>query len=194
MAVQTDGYTTGKEYIKLSSPVPVSQLGKIEMVELSRHGCSHCYTFEPTVVPWSEKLPTDAHFVRLLALLDDIWNVHGQMFPTLESMGVEYDVRNVVFKMVHKGHRKFAIPEEMVDFLAGRGVDKEKFLSAHNSFTTKGRMEKAKKLAMAYQVTGAPTMMVGDKYYPDIGSAGGSEETFKLADCLTKEERATAKK
>ena len=45
-------------------------------------------------------------------------------------------------------------------------------------------MEKAKKLAMAYQVTGVPTMVVNGKYRFDIGSAGGPEETLKLADYL----------
>ncbi|MCL3028211.1 thiol:disulfide interchange protein DsbA, partial [Klebsiella pneumoniae] len=85
-------------------------------------------------------------------------------------------------------------PEEMADFLAGKGVDKEKFLSTYNSFAIKGQMEKAKKLAMAYQVTGVPTMVVNGKYRFDIGSAGGPEETLKLADYLIEKERAAAKK
>ncbi len=57
MAAQADDYTAGKEYVELSSPVPVSQPGKIEVVELFWYGCPHCYAFEPTIVPWSEKLP-----------------------------------------------------------------------------------------------------------------------------------------
>ena len=63
MAAQADDYTAGKEYVELSSPVPVSQPGKIEVVELFWYGCPHCYAFEPTIVPWSEKLPADVHFV-----------------------------------------------------------------------------------------------------------------------------------
>ncbi len=59
MAAQADDYTAGKEYVELSSPVPVSQPGKIEVVELFWYGCPHCYAFEPTIVPWSEKLPAD---------------------------------------------------------------------------------------------------------------------------------------
>lgn len=174
--------------------MPVSQPGKIEVVELFWYGCPHCYAFEPTIVPWSEKLPADVHFVRLPALFGGIWNVHGQMFLTLESMGVEHDVHNAVFEAIHKEHKKLATPEEMADFLAGKGVDKEKFLSTYNSFAIKGQMEKAKKLAMAYQVTGVPTMVVNGKYRFDIGSAGGPEETLKLADYLIEKERAAAKK
>ncbi|MDP5838544.1 thiol:disulfide interchange protein DsbA [Pseudomonas aeruginosa] len=194
MAAQADDYTAGKEYVELSSPVPVSQPGKIEVVELFWYGCPHCYAFEPTIVPWSEKLPADVHFVRLPALFGGIWNVHGQMFLTLESMGVEHDVHNAVFEAIHKEHKKLATPEEMADFLAGKGVDKKKFLSTYNSFAIKGQMEKAKKLAMAYQVTGVPTMVINGKYRFDIGSAGGPEETLKLADYLIEKERAAAKK
>ncbi len=42
MAAQADDYTAGKEYVELSSPVPVSQPGKIEVVELFWYGCPHC--------------------------------------------------------------------------------------------------------------------------------------------------------
>ena len=190
MAAQADDYTAGKEYVELSSPVPVSQPGKIEVVELFWYGCPHCYAFEPTIVPWSEKPVSYTH----LRAHETLRNVHGQMFLTLESMGVEHDVHNAVFEAIHKEHKKLATPEEMADFLAGKGVDKEKFLSTYNSFAIKGQMEKAKKLAMAYQVTGVPTMVVNGKYRFDIGSAGGPEETLKLADYLIEKERAAAKK
>ncbi|MGV8604413.1 hypothetical protein ACV354_33240, partial [Pseudomonas aeruginosa] len=59
-------------------------------VELFWYDCPHCYEFEPTIVPWSEKLPAYIHFLSLPALLGGIWNVHGQMFMTLEGMGVEH--------------------------------------------------------------------------------------------------------
>ncbi|MBD4430653.1 thiol:disulfide interchange protein, partial [Xanthomonas citri pv. citri] len=39
-----------------------------------------------------------------------------------------------------------------------------------------------------------PTMVVNGKYRFDIGSAGGPEETLKLADYLIEKERAAAKK
>ena len=108
MAAQADDYTAGKEYVELSSPVPVSQPGKIEVVELFWYGCPHCYAFEPTIVPWSEKLPQMSISCACLALFGGIWNVHGQMFLTLESMGVEHDVHNAVFEAIHKEHKKLA--------------------------------------------------------------------------------------
>ena len=179
----------GKQYTVLESPVPVSQPGKIEVVELFWYGCPHCYAFEPTINPWIAKLPADVHFVRIPAMFGGIWDVHGQMFVTLESMGVESKVHTAVFEAIHKEHKMFKTPEELADYLAPLGVDKGQFISTYNSFAVKGMVEKYKKLALAYGVTGVPTMIVNGKYRFDLGSAGGPEETLKVADMLIQKER-----
>ncbi|MCY1272195.1 Thiol:disulfide interchange protein DsbA [compost metagenome] len=189
-AVQADDIVAGKQYVELSSPVPVSVPGKIEVVELFWYGCPHCYQFEPTLNPWAEKLPEDVNFVRIPAMFGGLWNVHGQLFITLESMKVEHQVHKAVFDAIHKEGKKLATPEEMAEFLATQGVDKDAFLKAYNSFAVKGQMEKAKKLAMAYQITGVPVLVVNGKYRFDISSSGGPEQTLKVADHLIEKERA----
>ncbi|MDH4610658.1 thiol:disulfide interchange protein DsbA/DsbL [Pseudomonas sp. BN102] len=189
-AVQAEDIEAGKQYVELSSPVPVSVPGKIEVVELFWYGCPHCYQFEPTLNPWAEKLPADVNFVRIPAMFGGLWNVHGQLFITLESMKVEQQVHKAVFEAIHKDGKKLATPDEMAEFLAGQGVDKDAFLKAYNSFGVKGQMEKAKKLAMAYQITGVPTLVVNGKYRFDISSSGGPEQTLKVAEHLIDKERA----
>ncbi|WP_027896490.1 thiol:disulfide interchange protein DsbA/DsbL [Zestomonas thermotolerans] len=180
----------GKQYVELSSPVPVSKPGKIEVVELFWYGCPHCYQFEPYINPWAEQLPEDVNFVRIPALFGGVWNTHGQMFITLETMGVEHRVHNAVFEAIHKEGRKLASPEEMAEFLASQGVDKDAFLKTFNSFGVKSQMEKAKKLAMAYQITGVPVLVVNGKYRFDIGSAGGPTQALEVANQLIAKERA----
>ena len=180
----------GKQYIELNSPVPVAQPGKIEVVELFWYGCPHCYQFEPSIQPWAAKLPQDVHFVRIPAMFGGLWNVHGQMFLTLEAMGAEAKVHEAIFNAIHREGKKLATPEEMAEFLAGQGIDKEVFLSTYNSFAIKGQVEKAKKLAMAYQITGVPVLVVDGKYRFDLGTAGGPEGALKVADFLIAKERA----
>ncbi|KES23305.1 MULTISPECIES: thiol:disulfide interchange protein DsbA [unclassified Pseudomonas] len=193
LSAQAAEFESGKQYTELSTPVPVSQPGKIEVVELFWYGCPHCYAFEPIINPWIGKLPADVHFVRIPAMFGGIWNVHGQLFLTLEAMGVEHKVHTAVFEAIHKEGKKLATPEEMADFLAPLGVDKDKFLSTFDSFAIKGQIEKDKKLAMAYQISGVPTMVVNGKYRFDIGSAGGPEKALELADFLIAKERDAAK-
>ena len=58
VAAQAADIQAGKQYVELSSPVPVSQPGKIEVVELFWYGCPHCYQFEPTLKPGRTRCPT----------------------------------------------------------------------------------------------------------------------------------------
>jgi thiol:disulfide interchange protein DsbA len=189
LAVQAEP-EAGKNYVELTSTVPVSKPGKIEVVELFWYGCGHCYQFESTINPWVEQLPDDVNFVRVPALFGGLWNVHGQGFITLEAMKVESKVHAAIFDAIHKQGKKLATAEEMAEYLATLGVDKDTFLKTYNSFGVKSQMEKAKKLAMAYQISGVPVMVVNGKYRFDIGSAGGAEQALQVADYLIDKERA----
>jgi thiol:disulfide interchange protein DsbA len=180
----------GKQYVELSSAVPVSEPGKIEVVEMFWYGCPHCYAFEPTINPWAEKLPADVHFVRIPAMFGGPWDAHGQLFLTLQSMGVENKVHSAVFNAIQKEHKKLITPDEMAEFVATQGVDKDKFLATFNSFAIKGQIAAAKELAKKYEITGVPTLIVNGKYRFDLGSAGGPEQTLQVADQLIAKERA----
>lgn len=188
-AVYAESFEAGKQYAELGAAVPVAEPGKVEVVELFWYGCPHCYQFEPTINPWAAKLPADVNFVRIPAMFGGLWDVHGQLFLALESMKVEKKVHDAIFNAIQVEKRKLATPEEMAEFLATQGIDKDAFLKAYNSFGVKAQIEKAKKLAAAYQITGVPTMVVGGKYRFDIGSAGGAQEALKLADFLIDKER-----
>jgi protein dithiol oxidoreductase (disulfide-forming) len=179
----------GKQYVELKNPVPVSKPGKIEVVELFWYGCGHCYQFENTLNPWVEKLPEDVNFVRIPAMFGGMWNVHGQLFVTLEAMKADHKVHAAVFDAIHVQGKKLATPEEMASFLAVEGIDKATFLKTYNSFGVKSQLEKAKKLAMAYQITGVPVMIVGGKYRFDISSSGGAQQALQVADHLIAKER-----
>ena len=181
----------GKTYIELSNAVPVAVPGKIEVVELFWYGCPHCYAFEPVINPWAEKLPSDVNFVRLPAMFGGPWDAHGQMFLTLEAMGVEHKVHAAVFNAIQKEGKRLTDKNDMADFLATQGVDKEKFLQTFDSFAIKGQIAKAKELAKKYEISGVPTMIVDGKYRFDLGTAGGPEQALNVADQLIAKERAT---
>nr|WP_314562924.1 thiol:disulfide interchange protein DsbA [uncultured Pseudomonas sp.] len=180
----------GKTYVELTNPVPVSVPGKIEVVELFWYGCPHCYAFEPTINPWVEKLPKDVNFKRIPAMFGGPWDAHGQLFLTLEAMGVEHKVHNAVFNAIQKEGKRLTKPEEMADFVATQGVDKDKFLATFNSFAIQGQIKQAKELAQKYGVQGVPTLIVNGKYRFDLGTAGGPEAVLNVADQLIAKERA----
>lgn len=188
--VQAAEPVVGEQYFELSTPVQVSTPGKIEVVELFWYGCPHCYHFEPTINPWAEKLPADVTFKRVPAMFGGPWDAHGQMFLTLEAMGVEHKVHAAVFDAIQNQRKQLTEPEDMAEFLATQGVDKDKFLATFNSFAIKGQVIQAKALAKKYEITGVPSMVVNGKYRFDLGSAGGPEGVLDVADKLIAKERA----
>ena len=183
-------YIEGTHYETIDEPVRTVDPNKIEVTEVFWYGCPHCYQFEPTINPWIKQLPDDVDFKRIPAMFGGVWNAHGQMFLALESMDVEQKVHDAIFNAYHREGNKLDTPEKMAEFLAGQGVDADAFLKAYNSFGVKSRAEQAKKLAMAYQITGVPVMIVNGKYRFDIGSAGGPERALEVADYLIEKERA----
>jgi thiol:disulfide interchange protein DsbA len=180
----------GKQYVELSSAVPVSVPGKIEVVEMFWYGCPHCYAFEPVINPWVAKLPADVHFVRIPAMFGGPWDAHGQLFITLDTMGVESKIHAAVFEAIQKGHQKLTDKNDMAEFVATQGVDKTKFLETFDSFAVKGKIAQYKELAKKYEISGVPTMIVNGKYRFDLGTAGGPEQALQVADQLIAKERA----
>jgi len=177
-------------YKELASPAAVSVPGKIEVVELFWYGCGHCYEFEPYIDAWTKNLPPDVNFVRLPALFGKLWDIHGQLFFALEALNAPHSVHQAIFDAIHKEGKILASPDEMADFLAAQGIDKEALLKAYNSFGVKAQMEKAKKRLLSYQVSGVPTLVVDGKYVFGVGQAGGAEAALQLADELIAKERA----
>ena len=179
----------GRHYAVLSSPVPVAQPEKIEVVELFWYGCPHCYQLEATINPWSAALPEDVNFVRVPAMFGGIWNLHGQLFYTLENLKVDEAVHSSIFNALHNQGRKLSSMNEITQFVATQGIDKDTFVKTWNSFSVKSQMEKAKKLAVAYQISGVPAVVINGKYRFDIGMAGGLQQTVDVADVLIEKER-----
>jgi len=118
------------------------------------------------------------------------WDAHGQMFLTLEAMGVEHKVHAAVFDAIQNQHKRLTDPKDMAAFLATQGVDEDKFLATYNSFAIKGQVNQAKELAKKYEITGVPSMVVNGKYRFDLGTAGGPEGVLNVADQLIDKERA----
>lgn len=179
----------GRNYATLSSPVPTAQPEKIEVVEMFWYGCPHCYQLEATINPWSKQLADDVNFVRVPAMFGGIWNLHGQLFYTLETLQAEDKVHDSIFSALHNSGRKLSSLDEIANFVAEQGIDKDLFIKTWNSFSVRSQMEKAKKLALAYQISGVPAVVVNGKYRFDIGMAGGLQETVEVADALIQKER-----
>lgn len=179
----------GETYSLIQPKVATSASGKIEVAELFWYGCPHCYKFESTVEPWAKSLPQDVAFIKIPAFFGGLWDIHGQLFYTVEALKLGDNAHQAIFNEIHNNRNSLKSTTEIARFLEGFNVSHDEFVKTYNSFAVRTKVEKAKKLSTAYQASGVPTLIVNGKYRFDIASAGGERMATTLASHLIEKER-----
>ena len=179
----------GGTYTELKNPVPTSDPNRIELAEVFWYGCPHCYHFEPMINAWAAKLPKDVNFVHIPAVFGGLWDIHAQMYLTLNALGEEPKVRASIFDAIQKQGKRLTSPEEQADFLVAQGIDKDQYLATYNSFAVKNQLKKIANLLRSYGVDGVPTLIVNGKYRVEMAQAGGQAQALKVVDQLVDMER-----
>ena len=169
------------------SAVAVNPHETIEVIEFFSYGCRQCFNLEEVLDPWIRALPTDVYFNRLPAMFGGRWDVQGQLFLTLKVMAVDYSVHHAVFEAVRK-RQKLTSAEEMADFLATVGVDKDLFIATYHSPVVQAKVIEAKEKTQLFEVSALPTMVVNGKHCLDL-RVGGVKSMLQRAERLTNNER-----
>ena len=182
-------YKEGVHYVKLAAPATTQDADKTEVAELFWYGCGHCFSLEPIISEWKKTLPQDAYFRPVPAFFGGVWNTHGQLYYTLESMNKLEDTHQAVFQAIHNEKKRLATQEEIIEFLEPYGIDEKAFERAWSSMGVRAKMAQAERLSKAYRATGVPTLVVNGKYRIEAAMVGGFEEMLKVAEYLVEQER-----
>ncbi len=149
---------------------------KIEVVEIFSYACPACNTFEPYFVEWkeSQKAAADVEVISLAAPGQGVWTLYAQVFYTLESMNELERGHQAFFNAIHKDRKRFINEKQIADFMATQGIDKEKFLKAWNSFSTKSSFNRGTDLIVnQYRVPFTPAIVVNGEYLLSAQDASG---------------------
>ena len=182
----------GKQFKKVDPPVPPANAGKIEVIEFFSYACPHCNAFEPTIEPWSKKLPADVAFTRVPVPF--LMNAENFMrtYYTLETMGQVDAMQRKVFAAIHIDHNYLEKPADIAALMAKNGIDAAKFTSIFNSFSVASSVTRAKKMVAAYKLEGVPTIAVQGRWVTSPGDAGGPEQATAVTDYLIQRARIKA--
>jgi thiol:disulfide interchange protein DsbA len=185
MAQAPAGFVEGKDYIRLSQPLPLPATGKIEVLEFFWYGCPHCNSFEPLLDAWAKKLPEDVAFRRVpVAFREEPFVPHQKIFYALEAMGLVSTMHRKVFYAIHGERAKLDKLPEIAAFMTKNGVDAAKFSDAYNSFGVNTKATQARKLAEAYRIDGVPAMGIQGRYWTSGTVARSPERSLAVADAL----------
>lgn len=177
-------------YKAMKSPQPVETGEKIEVVEFFWYGCPHCFDLEPFLKKWTAKLPKDVEFRRIPAIPTERWAPNARTFYALESLGLLEKLHGEVFDAIHIDRVNLNDEKVQLDWMAKKGVDRNKFAEAWKSFSVQSKTKRAVQLTQAYDVTGVPTLVVDGKYVTSVSMTGSPEGLMKALDDLIVKARA----
>lgn len=193
-AVYAAAPVEGQDYVRLKSPQPVATGKKIEVAEFFWYRCPHCFHLEPSLVTWLQKLPKDAQMRRIPAVFNEGWAPAARLYYTLEQMNLVGKLHEDVFDAIHMDNLDFDNDKVLGDWMASKGVDREKFMSLYNSFSMQTRAMQNTRLSKPYELRGVPTFIVDGKYQTSQSMAGSEEKLFATLDALIAKARAERRK
>ena len=183
----------GKDYLRLSSPLPAPPGGKIEVIDFFWYGCPHCNAFGPQLDAWAKKLPPDVIYRHVpVAFREEPFVAHQKIYYALDEMKLSEAMHRRVFAAIHVDRQRLDKPAEIAAFMAKNGVDGEKFLEHYNGFSVQTKVRQATQLAQAYKLDGVPALGIQGRYFTSATLAGSPERALAVADYLILQVRGKA--
>ena len=164
LAARAQQPRAGVDYLALRSALPVDTPGKIDVIEFFWYGCPHCYSLEPLLETWLNKLPTDTQFRRVPAVFNDRWARDAAIYYAFEALGVLDRLHRPLFDAIHRDGLRTDSGPALGQWLQKQGVDTRKFDEAARSFGVQSRVRRAAQLSLAYGIDGTPAMAVQGRY------------------------------
>ena len=111
-------YQAGRDYERISSPLPIKQDGKVEVIEAFWYGCGHCYSFEPVINKWKKELNDDVKFAKLPVGWGPMHQLHATLYYTIEALKIGETGHGAVFTAIHKEGNYLSSEKSILEFLS----------------------------------------------------------------------------
>lgn len=181
-AMPSFAQTAGKDFTPITPAQPTEEASKIEVLEFFSYGCPHCAEFNPVLNPWIAKQAADVAIRKVpVSFGRAAWGNAAKLYYALEITGDLKRLESDIFRAIHGERANLFEERSIIDWVAARGVDKQKFTDAFNSFGVMSKVKRGDQMAQAYKITGVPSLAVEGKYL-----VGGKDfnETLAIADKL----------
>lgn len=175
-------YTLDKNYRAVPVPQTSDNPKRITVEEFFWYGCPHCYHLEPELNKWLAHKPADVDFIRVPDTLGHpIGELHERAFYIAKALGILDKTHEALFDAIHQPQpnepQMSSLEAIRGLYVQVAGIKPEDFDGVSHSFVVEGDMRRADDLAIAYAVSGTPTIVVGGKYAVDA-----QEDMLKVVD------------
>lgn len=159
--VASAGTTTG---YTLLNPAQPTASKNIEVLEFFSYGCSHCFHLHPEMSKWLKKKPKDVDFSYVPVIFRSSAEPLARAYYAVESLPGFETNHDMLYRAIHVDNADLFDLDSIANFVAKRGVDRAKFVSAYNSFSMESKIARAKQMIRNYAIMGTPTLIVDGKY------------------------------
>ncbi len=158
-------YTEGKEYVTLPGPHQrYSSDGKVEVVEVFSYGCIHCAHFAPIAEKLHKELPPGVVFKLMPAPFSAEWLPFARAYYAAKQLGVVERTHLALFDAKFAQNYPINSMDELADFYARQGVNRDQFMSIATSDETTAKMKSDLALIQKWGVDGTPSLVINGKY------------------------------
>ncbi len=181
----------GIDYTVLPEPQPTYGQGGIEVAEVFAYTCIHCANLQPNIDAWRKELASDVRFIYVPGAFGGVSDNFARGFYAAEATGALEKTHGPLFKAVLVD-KKFGTGsmEEIADWYASQGGDRDAFLSTMQSFSVDAKLNRARQFAMRTNVQATPTMIIAGKYSATTTGDRGPDGLLETIDWLVARERA----
>ena len=189
----------GKQYVR-AAHANEKATGPVVIVEVFSYACPHCAEFAPFFAQLRAALPKNVQVRYMPAVFNDSWEPYARAFYAAKQLGVLQVTHDEVFKAMME-HYPLNSLEDLADFYASHGVDRQKFLDAAKSRQTDAQMAADTKIEQDWGIDATPTLIVGrlQNDSPDApvvadyrsNEVGSYQELAQVGDWLVKQEETS---
>lgn len=185
-------YNEGQHYQRIDPAQPTEVAdGKVEVVEVFSYACVHCANFEPFISAWKQDLPDAVEFRGMPAVFTPAWEPYARAWYAAQALKVHDQLHAPLFKALHQDRRAMTTIEQLADFAAEQGIDREQFLQVATGTSTDLKLRRAFEQVRAYGIEGTPSMVVNGKYR--VPTTGGFQNMLAVVDFLVAMETEAAR-
>jgi thiol:disulfide interchange protein DsbA len=164
----------GLEYLTLPEARNTDAGNKVEVTEFFAYYCPHCNRFEPQLAAWVRKQGANIVFKRVHVASGASVAPQQRLFYTLEALGLLEQYHEKVFAALHVEHLRLGTDQAVIDWAAGAGIDRARFVEAWNSFGVQAKLRRANAMMSDYRIEEWPMVAVDGRYMTSPSRAGAA--------------------
>ena len=155
------------DYTKISAvSKPLDTIpGKVNVTEFFSFSCIHCSILEPSLSTWytgNKKI----NLQRIQVVWESYNTGYAKINATAQLLKLNSKFIQNVFNATINDRANLEDPAQLKKFLKDNQalVDSKKFMATYNSFAISTKPQEYAQYTQAYNITGTPSFIVGNKY------------------------------